>query len=168
MLDFDTACERLLKIEGGYVNHPSDPGGETNLGITWPVLREAIAAGIVPASTTIAGLTRDQAKAIYKWKFWDVLGDLHPAVKWQAFDFAVNSGLSVSILKLQAALGVAQDGHWGPVTAAKANAMDVSDIIMRFAAQRLMHMTALSIWPTFGKGWARRIANDLMYGAEDN
>ena len=63
-MTFDDAFTRLLGNEGGYTNNPADPGGETNWGVTWPVLRQAMGEGIVPAGTTIATLTRDQAKAI--------------------------------------------------------------------------------------------------------
>lgn len=157
-MDFDTAFDRLIGHEGGYTNNPADPGGETQWGISarsYPHLN-------------IRELTREQAKEIYRIDFWDVLGDAHPAVKFQAFDFAVNSGIQTAIRKLQSAVGMADDGHWGPRSAAALKAMDLNDVLMRFAAQRLFFMTSLSTWPTFGKGWARRVASDLNYAAEDN
>lgn len=157
-MDFDVAFDRLIGHEGGYVNNPADPGGETQWGISarsYPHLN-------------IRALTREQAKEIYRADFWDVLGDAHPAVKFQAFDFAVNSGIQTAIRKLQAAVGVADDGHWGPRSVAALKAMDLNDVLMRFAAQRLFFMTSLSTWTTFGKGWARRVAADLNYAAEDN
>ena len=158
MTDFDTAFDRLLGHEGGYVNHPDDPGGETNWGISkrsYP-------------SVDIKALTRLQAKEIYRRDFWDPLGDAPAAVKFQAFDFAVNSGIQTAVRKLQAAIGVADDGHWGPVSARKLASMDVNDVIMRYVAQRLRFWTALSTWSTFGKGWALRAAQNLEYGSEDN
>lgn len=162
-MDFDTAFERLLGNEGRYSNDPRDPGGETMWGI---VIREARAHGY---TGQMRDMPKDVAKAIYRKDYWDLLGDgVHPAIKFQAFDFGVNAGVGTSIRKLQAAIGVADDGRWGPVSAAKLSAMDVNDVLMRFAAQRLFFYTSLSTWPAFGKGWTRRVANDLNYAAGDN
>lgn len=158
MLDFDKAFDRLFDHEGGYVNDPQDPGGETKFGISkrsYP-------------NVDIKNLTREQAKAIYLADFWNVIGDAHHAVRWQLFDFAVNSGISTAIRKLQAAIGVADDGHWGPVSAARYKEMDLNDVLLRLLAYRLNFMASLTTWDRFGRGWARRIASDLMYAAEDN
>ena len=157
-MTFDEAFDRLLGHEGGYVNDPADPGGETN----WGISRRSY------PYTDIKNLTRDGAKAIYRRDFWDQLGDAHPAIKFQVFDFAVNSGIQTAIRKLQAAIGVADDGHWGKVSAKALAGMELNDVLMRFAAQRLLFMTSLSVWDRFGRGWARRIAGQLNYAAEDN
>ena len=157
-MDFNTAFLRLLGNEGVYVNNPQDPGGETNWGISkrsYP-------------NVDIANLTQDGAKEIYLRDFWNPIGDADPAIKFQVFDFAVNSGIQTAIRKLQAAIGVADDGHWGPVSAAKLASMDRNDVLMIFIAQRLRFWAGLSNWPTFGKGWAVRAATDLEYAAEDN
>ena len=162
-MDFDTAFDRLMGNEGGYTNDSRDPGGETMFGIT---KRVALAHGY---TGPMRDMTRDEAKTIYKTSYWDVLGDdVHPAIKFQAFDFGVNAGVGTSIRKLQAAIGVADDGNWGVISAAKLKSMSVGDVIMRFAAQRLLFYTALSTWSVFGKGWSRRIANDLNYASQDN
>jgi len=157
-MDFDTAFGRLIGHEGGYVNNPRDPGGETKFGISKRSYPDV----------EIASLTIDQAKAIYLRDFWAPLGEAHPAVKFQVFDFAVNSGMQTALRKLQLAIGVADDGHWGPLSAAKLAGMDVNDVLMRFAAERLDFMRRLSTWSTFGAGWAGRIANDLRFAAKDN
>jgi lysozyme family protein len=157
-MNFDIAFDRLIGNEGGYVNNPSDPGGETKFGI---------AKRSYP-QVDIANLTMEGAKQIYLRDFWEPLGDAPDAVKFQAFDFAVNSGIGTAIRKLQSAIGVADDGHWGPVSAAKLASMDVNDVLMRYIAQRLRFWAALSTWGSFGKGWALRAAKDLEYGAEDN
>ena len=157
-MNFDEAFVRLIGNEGRYNDVPGDPGGETNWGISkrsYPDL-------------DIANLTLDQAAAIYLRDFWNPLGAAPDAVKFQVFDFAVNSGMQTAIRKLQAAIGVADDGHWGPVSAAKLAGMDENDVLMRFVAQRLRFWTGLSSWPTFGKGWANRAAQDLEYAAGDN
>lgn len=159
-MNFDQACDRLLGHEGIYVNHPRDPGKETKWGISkrsYPDL-------------DIAALTRDEAKAIYKRDFWDrVHADQLPGgVAFQVFDFAVNSGIETAVRYLQRALGVADDGHWGPVSRGTAARMSEADIIMRLTAERLDFWTSLSTWPTFGRGWARRAAQNLRYGAVDS
>ncbi|CAN5857075.1 glycosyl hydrolase 108 family protein [soil metagenome] len=155
---FDQAFDRLLGHEGGYVNDPKDPGGETNWGIS-----KRSYPGV-----DIRNLTRDGAKAIYLRDFWQPLGEAHPAIKFQVFDFAVNGGLPTGLRKLQAAIGVADDGHWGPMSAAALSRMDANDVLLRFNAQRIRYYTALSLWPTYGKGWSNRVAGNLDYAAQDN
>jgi lysozyme family protein len=157
--DFNKACDRLLLIEGGYSNDPTDPGGETNWGISkrsYP-------------SIDIRNLTRDGAKAIYYRDFWSKIGaDVLPfGIVFQLFDFAVNSGIDTTVRALQRAIGVADDGHWGPVSATALRNISESDLIMVVIAERLDFMRKLKNWPNAGKGWAGRIASDLRYGAAD-
>lgn len=159
-MNFDVAFDRLIDHEGGYVNDPNDPGGETKWGISkrsYPDL-------------DIKALTREDARQIYRRDFWErIRGDrLHDGVAFQLFDFAVNSGIETAVRKLQRALGVADDGHWGPKSQAAADAMTESDTIMRLNAERLDFMTRLSNWKHHGAGWARRIAGNLRYGAVDS
>lgn len=159
MITFDTAFDRLIGHEGGYVNDPKDPGGETNWGISkrsYPHLN-------------IKALTREDARAIYLRDFWNAVGDgVHPAVKFQVFDFAVNSGIGTAIRKLQAAVGAADDGQWGAVSDARARAMGTNDVLFRFIAERLDFWRKLSGWPRFGAGWVARAAANLRYAADDN
>jgi len=159
-MNFDTAFDRLLGSEGGYVNDPSDPGGETN----WGISRRAY------PNADIRNLTRDGAKAIYRRDFWNrIFADqMYPSVAFQTFDFAVNSGIETAVRYLQKAAGVADDGHWGPVTQTAVAAMSETDLIMRLNALRLDFMTRLVNWPNASRGWARRIAQNLMYGADDS
>lgn len=157
-MNFDEAFERLLGHEGNYVCDPRDPGGETNFGIS---------KRSYPA-VDIKNLTQEGAKAIYLRDFWDPLGQTHPAIKFQVFDFAVNGGLSVAVRKLQSAVGAADDGHWGPASAAKLAAVDVNDVLLRFNAQRLRFYTSLKNWGTYGAGWTNRVAGNLDYAALDN
>lgn len=169
MIDYDTSFDRLIGNEGGYSNNPKDPGGETNWGITWPVLHQAIGASVVPSAVTIATMTRDQAKLIYKSFFWDAgkMDQYDPAISFQVFDFAVNSGIVTALRKLQTAVGVADDGNIGPATIAAIKAMTPAEVIMRFVAERLDFWRKLSTWPTFGGGWTARAANDLRYASKD-
>ena len=162
-MDFDKAFERLIGHEGGYVNNPADPGGETHWGITLRTAREAGYTG------AMRDLTREQAKAIYRTAYWDraKCGQYSGAIAFQVFDAAVNHGIGQSIRFLQRAVGVADDGIVGPVTLFAVYGMSDTDILARFNAERLDFYTRLSTWPTFGKGWARRVASNLKYAAED-
>ncbi len=158
-MTFDAAFDRLFANEGGYVDDPSDPGGETNWGIStrsYP-------------NVDIKALTRDGAKAIYASDFWAriVADDLPDAAAFQAFDFAVNSGIETAVRYLQRAVGVADDGHWGPVSRAAATLLTPCELILSLNAERLEYMTKLVHWPSAGRGWTRRIANNLQYGAKD-
>lgn len=159
-MTFDDAFDRLMATEGGYVNNPNDPGRETKWGISkrsYP-------------NVNILQLTRDEAKVIWRRDFWERIyaNTLPDGVVFQLFDFAANSGIETAVRYLQRALGVADDGHWGPVSQAAADTTTEQDIIMKLLAERLDFMTRLSNWPNAGRGWARRIAQDLRYGAIDS
>jgi lysozyme family protein len=158
-MTFDVACDRLLGHEGGYVYDPQDPGGETHFGISkrsYP-------------HVDIQALTRDGAKLIYQVDFWDrIQADTLPgSVAFQLFDFAVHAGIETAVRYLQRAIGVADDGQWGPVSAAAVASRPAAEILLRLNAERLDYYSGLSTWPTFGKGWARRVAQNLRYGAAD-
>lgn len=158
-MNFDDTFNRLIGIEGAYVNNPSDPGGETNWGISkrsYP-------------NVDIKNLTRDGAKKIYRTDFWDrIRADTLPgSVSYQLFDFAVNSGIDTAVRYLQRAIGVADDGHWGPHSQAVSASFSEGDMIMLLNAERLDYMTRLKNWPDASRGWARRIAKNLKYGAAD-
>jgi len=153
-MNFDTAFNRLIGHEGGYVNNPKDPGGETKYGISKRAYPDV----------DIAALTLDQAKAIYRRDFWDRArcDELPPAVAFQVFDTAVNSGIGQAIRFLQRSVGVADDGNVGPLTMNAVKRLDAEVIAARFNGQRLDFMAKLSTWDTFGRGWARRVAANLM------
>lgn len=159
-MNFDTAFDRLMGHEGGYVNNPADPGGETNWGISKRSYPDV----------NIKNLTRDQAKEIYRRDFWDrgQMDQFDAAVAFQTLDFAVNSGIETAIRKLQAAAGVADDGHIGPVTVAAIKNRGVNDMIMLLTAERIEFQTKLKNGDTFWRGWMRRNAKNLRYAATDN
>lgn len=153
-MTFDEAFERLIGHEGGYVNHPADPGGETKYGIskrTYP-------------GEDIKGMTLERAKAIYRRDFWGPAGcDLVPdGIKFDLFDAAVNSGAKVAVRLLQRAVGVDADGVLGPRTMQALNSTPAPRLVARFNGYRLQMLTDLSTWASFGKGWARRVAANLM------
>lgn len=154
---FDLAFDRLMGHEGGYSNHPDDPGGETMWGITAAVARENGYTGPMQM------LPVDTAKAIYKKLYWDAVraDDLPPTIRYHVFDAAVNSGVGQAARWLQRAVGVPDDGRVGPITFNAARAALPDAVIRRMNANRLRFMTDLKNWPSFSRGWARRIA-DLL------
>ena len=156
--NFDTALKALLKHEGGYVNHPSDPGGMTNLGVTKRVWEEWV--GHEVDEKQMRALTPELVAPLYKKKYWDkVCGDELPTgLDLSVFDLAVNSGPGRAAKMLQKVLGVTQDGAIGPQTIAKALNVDSSKLIEDYNAERLAFLQALPTWGTFGKGWGRRVA----------
>lgn len=171
MTTFDKVIERVLAHEGGYVNHPADPGGATNFGITQRTLTSIRAVQpnyVLPKD--VRNLTREQAKFCYRVAYWTpIRGDQLPSqFAYQMMDAYVNTSPDTVVRWVQRAAGVADDGKIGPMTLAAIAAADPADLVLKFLSYRLTHMTNLSIWPTFGKGWARRIAGNLLFAAEDN
>lgn len=156
-MNFDQAFDHLIGNEGGYVNNPADPGGETNWGIT---KRVAVASGY---TGPMRALTRDQAKQIAKAQYWDkVMGDqLDQNLAFQVFDAAYNHGATQATLWLQRAVGSPDDGKIGPNTVKAANALPWQTVAFLFLSQRTQFYTDLGTWGTFGKGWTRRIATNL-------
>ena len=161
-MSFDTSIGRLLVNEGGYVNDPRDPGGET----IWGVSRRSFPNF---NGGDFRNATKEQAKDLYRTEFWDkVHADTLPALlQFQALDFAVNCGIGTAIRKLQAAAGVADDGVWGPHTQVAVAAMHPTALTFRFFAEELDYRRKLVGWPTYGNGWTARVANDLRFAAED-
>lgn len=156
--NFARSLKAVLAHEGGYVDHPADPGGATNLGITFAVLQKGRGKPITKAD--VKALTQDEAAAIYKANYWDrVRGDDLPAgVDYAVFDFAVNSGVSRAATYLQEIVGVAPDGKIGPLTLQAVAASDAVKLIERLCGNRMAFLKRLSTWPTFGKGWSSRVS----------
>ncbi|MFP3564674.1 glycoside hydrolase family 108 protein [Paraburkholderia sp. SIMBA_030] len=159
MSSFDDAFDVLIGNEGGYSNKPADPGGETMWGVTQRVARAYGYAG------AMRDLPRDTAKAIAKKLYWDPLrlDELDARVAFQIFDANYNGGHPV--IWMQGAAGAKVDGLIGPSTIAAVQAVDPLRFVLRWNALRLNYFTSLKTWLDFGKGWARRIANNLMKGA---
>jgi len=153
-MDFPEAFHAVIGHEGGYVNDPNDPGGETNFGISkraYPHL-------------DIKNLTLNEAQAIYHRDYWvkALCPSFPDPLRFQLFDTAVNSGPGMAVVLLQRALGVKDDGVAGPITMkAVAEVKSVAVLSVLFLAARLRFMTGLDNWPHHGKGWARRIATNL-------
>lgn len=156
--NFDAALEAILHHEGGFVNHPSDPGGMTNLGVTKRVWQEWV--GHEVDEKAMRALTPEVVAPMYKNKYWDkVRGDDLPAgVDYAVFDAAINSGPGRAAKWLQTAVGAVPDGAIGAGTLAKVEAMNSSEIIEKYQQTRLAFMQSLPTWSVFGKGWSRRVA----------
>jgi lysozyme family protein len=155
---YDEALRRLLVHEGGYSNHPSDPGGPTNFGITLRDYRKYLKPGATAADVRRMKLA--DAQAIYRSKYWDALrcDQLPAGVDYAVFDYGVNSGIGRSGKVLRRVLGLADDSH--VVTAAVIAAVhkcEPRDLVVRICAERLRFLKALRTWPVFGNGWARRV-----------
>ena len=169
-MDFNTAFARLINSEGGYSIDPKDKGNWTG-GIVGVGELKGTKYGIAACSygyLDIKNLTLDQAKAIYKRDFWDILGNADGSIKFQVFDAAVNHGKGNAFRFLQRAVKVADDGEWGKVSQAALDAMEKNDVLLRFVAYRLKFWASLQSFDTYGRGWTNRGADDLIYAAEDN
>lgn len=142
--NFEIAFAALLENEGAYSNNPADPGGETMYGIT---KRVAVKHGY---TGEMRDLPLELAKSIAKAEYWDPVGgdELPALLDFQVFDASYNSGPSVAERWLEQALQ--------PVTD------DIDKLIMRFDAYRLLFLRSLPSWPSFGRGWIRRIAKNLL------
>jgi len=153
MMDFETAFASLIGHEGGYVNSRADPGGETKFGIS----KRAYSSEDIP------NLTLERAKAIYLRDYWGPAGcdGLPDAMRLQVFDMAVNSGVRAAIKALQQAAGETVDGVMGARTMQALQSMPPARLVARFNGVRLALLAELPTWPSFGRGWARRIADNL-------
>lgn len=156
--NFDAALAAILHHEGGFVNHPKDPGGMTNLGVTKRVWEEWV--GHEVDEKIMRALTPADVDTLYKRKYWDkVRGDELPTgVDYIVFDAAINSGPGRAAKWLQTAVGAVPDGAIGPGTLAKVQEMDAKDIVEKYQAIRLAFLQSLPTWDIFGKGWGRRVA----------
>jgi lysozyme family protein len=154
---FPAAVAFVLAQEGGYANHPADPGGATKFGITQATL--AAARGRPVSVEDVKALTRVEAAAIYRRAYWDAMraDDLPAGLDLAVFDLAVNSGPPRAARLLQAVLGVPVDGIIGPVTLAAARAANPADAIRTLIRARLGFLARLGLWPVFGRGWRRRV-----------
>lgn len=157
-MKFEDAIEILLKHEGGYVNHPKDPGGETNFGIakrSYPDLN-------------LKTLTKEEAIEIYRRDFWEKckIELLPPALRLIVFDCAVNQGPGVAIGLLQAAVGSKVDGDLGPQTLTKLQGLNTFKVLEKYAALRLERYQRNPKFAYFGDGWTKRLLDVSLKSAQ--
>lgn len=159
--NFDKAFTETLKHEGGFVNHPKDPGGMTNLGVTRRVWEDYVEHPVSEAE--MRALTPSAVEPLYRRNYWDaVRGDALPSgVDFAMYDFAVNSGPSRAIRYAQKVAGAKQDGVIGPQTIEKIEAFcdehGAAAFVDAYCAARLAFLQDLATFKTFGKGWKRRV-----------
>lgn len=147
--NFNACLSEVLRHEGGYVDNPADPGGETNMGISkrsYP-------------NEDIKGMTRQRAAQIYRRDYWNaVRGDDLPAgLDLVAFDGAVNSGVSRGAKWVQQAVGAQADGKIGPATLLRISNVPVVEAVNDACDERMRFLRSLKTWVTFGRGWQRRV-----------
>lgn len=164
--NWEMCFEMVLKHEGGFVNHPKDPGGMTNLGVTkknWEAFLDQDVS-----ESEMRALTPDMVKPFYKKNYWDkIRGDELPAgVDYAAYDLAVNSGTGRAAKYLQEIAGVPADGVIGPRSVEAIKKCDAESAVEAICTMRLDFLKGLGTFETFGKGWTIRV-NDVMAKATE-
>lgn len=156
--NFDACLKLVLAHEGGFVNHPQDPGGATNRGVTQAVY-DAYRAKRGSEPRSVRDITYPEVQSIYRAGYWlPIRADEMPAgVDYAVFDFGVNSGPGRAVKDLQRALGTKVDGVVGVNTLALLTKADDEKLIADICARRLKFLKSLRTWKTFGKGWERRV-----------
>ena len=164
--NYDKCLETILHHEGGYVNHPEDPGGETNLGVTKRVYQEW------GGTKDMKDLTFDDVAPIYKKNYWDkmICDDLPSGLELCVFDFGVNAGPGRAAKYLQSLIGTVADGGIGPNTLAKlkeyTDETGVKETITNYQNKRQSYYEGLSTFKTFGRGWTRRVEETTKLALE--
>jgi len=154
--NFDKCLEMLLHHEGGFVNHPRDPGGMTNFGVTRMVYEKWV--GRKMSEQDMKDLTPADVAPIYKNEYWKrcKCDDLPSGVDWCVFDWAVNSGVGRSAKALQGIIGATQDGGIGPMTLKLIAEHEPRELIEKMHDKRQGFYEGLKTFDSFGKGWTRR------------
>lgn len=155
--NFPKCLDFVLHHEGGFVDHPKDPGGVTNLGCTKDTWEKW--CGHPVTVNDMKNLQPHDVMPLYRQKYWDaVKGDELPTgVDYCVFDTAINSGPGRAVKFLQEAIGVTADGAIGPITMKAINSANPQELIEGYCAARLKFLRELSTWETFGRGWERRV-----------
>ena len=156
--NWPTSLALMLKSEGRFVNHPSDPGGMTNLGVTKKAWEAWVKHPVDEAE--MRSLTPEIVAPFYKAQYWNPCkcDELPLGVDYAVFDFAVNAGVSRASKTMQAALGTAADGIVGPATIGVATNADPDEFLEKFSAAKEQFYRNLPTFEHFGKGWLRRVS----------
>ena len=155
--NFQQALKEILRSEGGFVNHPSDPGGMTNLGVTKRTWEEWVKRTVDEAEMRC--LTPAAVEPLYKAMYWDKInGDALPdGLDYCVFDAAVNMGIHRASVMLQLCLGLKPDGIIGQQTLGLIKQEDPAKLIDEYSDRRSAAYQEISTFPIFGKGWIRRV-----------
>ena len=157
-MNFKECLDLVLKSEGGWVNNPKDPGGETNLGVTKAVWEEWVGHPV----ESLKNLTKDDVAPLYEQKYWrPCYGEVLPrGLDFVTFSFGVNAGPGRAVKLLQSAIGCVPDGVIGPRTRELISASNSATLIAKFSEARREYYRALKTFPIFGKGWLARVDNE--------
>jgi lysozyme family protein len=162
--NWNASLQHVLKSEGGWSDHPADPGGATMKGVTLETYRRYKMNPHI-TKDQLRNITDEEVADIYKVGYWDKCRcyDLPSGVDFLVFDAAVNMGVGRSAKLLQEAVGVSADGVIGPITLAAANAADVDLTIERFSQLKEAFYRSLPTFGTFGNGWLNRVASTKAF-----
>ena len=153
--NYQTCLDLVLKSEGGWVNNPSDPGGETNLGVTKRVWEEYVGHPV----ESLKKLTKEDVAPLYEQKYWrPCYGEVLPrGLDLLSFSMGVNAGTGRSVKLLQSSLGCVPDGVIGPATRGLISNSNSATLIAKFSESRREYYRSLKNFPIFGKGWLSRV-----------
>jgi lysozyme family protein len=156
--NFEKCLELVLKSEGGWVNHPSDPGGETNLGVTKRVWEEYVGHPV----ESLKKLTKEDVAPLYEQKYWrPCYGEVLPrGLDFVVFSMGINAGTGRSIKLLQQSIGCVPDGVIGPKTRGLISDSNSATLIAKFSEARREYYRSLKNFPIFGKGWLNRVDHE--------
>ena len=156
--NFQECLDLVLKSEGGWVNHPSDPGGETNLGVTKRVWEEYVGHPV----DSLKKLTKDDVAPLYELKYWRpcYCEVLPRGLDFVVFSMGVNAGPGRSVKLLQQSIGCVPDGVIGPRTRELISSSNGSTLIAKFSETRREYYRSLKTFPIFGKGWLNRVDHE--------
>jgi len=171
---YQEAIAKVFLDEGGYTNHPSDPGGPTNWGIT---INDARAYWKSNATASdVKAMPKVVAEQIYRTKYAaPIRYDQLPAgFDYTVLDFGINSGIGRAIPYAAAVLGAKAGTKIDTIVPLAAIHPDKVKLIQSYWAKRLSFLKSLKTWATFGKGWGRRVSTGealavklwLKYGAK--
>lgn len=162
-INFNKSLDLVLKHEGGWSNHPSDPGGATMRGVTQRVYTGYRSRKGLP-DRSVRSIELAELRDIYKRQYWDAVcgDDLPSGLDYAVFDYAVNSGPVRAARDLQRALGIKVDGHIGQSTIAAAMKLDTMTVVRKLQALRMAFLQSLKTFPVFGKGWTSRVNGVLL------
>lgn len=157
MSDFKECLDLVLKSEGGFVNHPSDPGGMTNLGVTKRTWEEY--TGHEADEKTIRNLTPEKVAPLYEQRYWrpTYCETLPRGLRYLVFSMAINAGPGRSVKLLQSTIGCVADGVIGPRTRSLIASSDIATLIAKYSQSRREYYESLKTFPIFGRGWLARV-----------
>lgn len=166
-VNWDRCLTELLKIEGGYVNHPEDPGGRTNLGVTQRTWEAWVGRAVTEEE--MMSLTKEDVGPLYMANYWTPMkcSIMYSGLDFVLFDMAVNAGPGRTTKIIQEVVGATVDGDFGPETEESIHAYEgiygVKHLIERFQEERLNFYKSLSTFKTFGRGWTRRVEKSTEF-----